>query len=184
MKKTIGILSVFLIFWGCATTKSDTSINSKRMLDDMVTHKSFKIESEWAYPQVTNALSSILNAGLLPLGSSVNSISLIGNSNFVKIKGDSITGYLPYFGERQMGGGYASVNTGIQFDDIPKNYEVKKGKKNSYLISFSIPDKTNLTESYTVNIELFPNLTSAISVNSTHRFFIRYQGNVSKIDDE
>ena len=184
MKKAIVILSVFLMLLGCASTKTDTSISSTKMLDDLVTQKSFKIESDWAQPQVTNSLSSVLNAGLLPPGSSASMISLTGNSNYVKIKGDSITGYLPYFGERQMGGSYGNTGTAIQFDDIPDNYEVTKGKKNSYLISFKIRDKTNQPEGYSVNIELFSNLTSTINVNSSHRFSIRYRGNVSKIDDE
>lgn len=139
----------------------------------------FEIRSDWALPLATNSLNSIANAGLLPPGSSAGQISLIGNANYVKVVGDSLSVYLPYFGERQMGGGYDSDGAGIEFEGVPEKMEITKNEeKQRYDIRFEFEDDA---ENFTVSLSLFPNLTSTISVNSSQRFPIRYSGAVKAI---
>ncbi len=168
---------------GCgSSSKTVSSIAQIQQLEELVTSKSFQIQSDWAMPLMTNSMNSISNAGLLPIGSTGNMISLIGNTNFLKMEGDTISAYLPYFGERQMGGGYSNNDNAIQFKGIPKNYEVMEDKKSgSKEISFNI---NNRTESFRVFITLSPNLSSNINVNSTERFSIRYRGEVEPILSE
>lgn len=165
---------------GCGSSSRTVSSQAQlNQLHELVSSKSFQIQSDWAMPLMTNSMNSISNAGLLPIGSSGSQINLIGNSNFLKVEGDTITAYLPYFGERQMGGGYSNNDNAIQFKGIPENYEVTEDEKTgSKEISFNI---ANRTESFKVFITLSPNLSSTINVNSTERFSIRYRGDVERI---
>jgi len=180
----IRLLMVVSLVLGCASANTGKVTDGGKVLDELVTKNSFEIVAEWAQPRVTSAMASIANAGLLALGNSINNINLIGNSNYLKVFKDSVSGYLPYFGERQMGGSYGGGTTAIQFEGAPKEYRVKKGKKHSYTIQFNIADKNSPTENYTISIQLFKNLAASIDVTSSHRFFIRYRGKVSAIEGE
>ncbi len=152
-----------------------------QQLNELVANKSFVIESDQALPMATNSLNSISNAGLLPPGSSASQINLIGNPNYLKVMGDSVAVYLPYFGERQMGGGYDNDGPGIKFEGVPQDMKINKDdEKHRYDIQFKMRDDS---ETFNVNIVLFPNLSSMINVNSSQRFPIRYSGHVSALDN-
>ncbi len=177
MKALYLILSCLLISCSSSENITVTTAQSKA-LDQLVIQKSFVIESEWASPMATNSINAIANSGLLPPGSTANNISLIGNNNFFKVQGDSIIAYLPYYGERQMSGGY-NTNNAIEFKGVPDTYEVTKDEKNKrYILSFEINANT---ETYRGNVTLFPNLTSTIFINSSHRLPINYRGRVAKL---
>ena len=155
------------------------------MLDRMVAQQEFVINSDWASPMVTTSLNAIANSGLLQPGTTINNISLIGNTNFLKIKGDSVFGYLPYFGERRMSGNYGSNDIGISFEGLAEEFTVKKDSiKQEYQIYFEISDKKNSQESYQLRLTLFANLKSRLNVNSSHRTPINYSGIVEAIKVE
>lgn len=183
MKLKIGIGLLLLIIWACgSSSKMMEPTTESRKLDEMIDQKSFEIVSEWAMPQMTNSMNSISNAGLFPPGSAGSRITLIGNPNYLRVSGDSVSAYLPYYGERQMGGGYNNTTTAIKFKGIPKDFEITKDTKDqSYAVHFEINDKT---ENYNVNLKLFPNLKGSINVNSSQRFQIRYSGDVAAIAEE
>ncbi|MGB5370884.1 MAG: DUF4251 domain-containing protein [Flavobacteriaceae bacterium] len=167
-----------LLVQGCGAVSKNTLAETKA-LDELVVSKRFEIESDWALPLATNSLNSIANAGLLPPGSSANRISLVGNPNYLKVQGDSISAYLPYFGEQQMGAGYNNEGIAVQFKGVPVSYEVVKHQnRQRYEINFVIRNKT---ETYTVNLLLYPKKASVINVISTHRFMIRYEGRVGPL---
>jgi hypothetical protein len=178
-RKLVGpmIVGMFLMC-GCATIPKNTLAETKA-LDELLASKMFEIQSDWALPLTTNSLNSIPNAGLLPPGSSASRISLVGNPNYLRVQGDSITAYLPYFGEQQMGAGYNREGGAVQFSGVPISYEaIKDEKRQRYEINFRIRNKT---ETYTVNLSLFPKKVSVINVISTHRFTIRYEGRVGPL---
>lgn len=180
MRLILNVFSVvcIVLIVGCSASKV-TSEEQNIALEKLLEEKSFEIVSQWAYPQSSFAMNSISSAGLLPLGSTAGMIDLIGNSNYLRFKGDTIKAYLPYFGERQMGARLSGNNTGIEFDGLPKDYSIKKGKKNSYKIRFEISDKNSNTETYNVLVIVHQNLNSSININSSQRFSIRYKGQVS-----
>jgi hypothetical protein len=175
MKTTCHIIIILalLISVSCKSSKSTTTQAEIDNLNTIVSNNHYRIESDWAYPQVTAAVQQVMNSGLLPPGSSGSGVSLIGNSNFIEIKGDSISSYLPYFGERQMQVGYNTNDSAIQFDGIMEDYKVVKGKKDAYDISFSAMSKS---EKFNVNITIFPNLSTNVTLNSGSRLGIRYSG--------
>lgn len=181
MRTLFKIFCVFLLMFvaGCGSSSiSKTSPEQLAELEELVEDKKIVFEAEWAMPLASNSLNQIGNAGLLPPGSTANQINLIGNNNYLKIDGDSVSAYLPYYGERQMGGVYNQSNAGIKFEGVPTDFEIAKNdKKNTYSIKFDVNDKS---EAFQVNMTLFPNRTASVNINSNERFSIRYQGKAKK----
>lgn len=180
--KNIYLLWVFLIV-SCSSSKQIVAPNAEsKALDALLATKQFRIESDWALPQGTQSMNAIANSGLLGVGNNAASINLIGNSNFLEFKNDSIAADLPYFGERQMGGGYGSEN-GVKFNGVPEKYSLVKNDKNQrYQMKFSIDGDT--TEFFNVIINFFPNMAVIININSSQRTGINYQGTVKAIPIE
>jgi len=148
---------------------------------DLVENKNFRIESDWAYPQVTAAVQQVLNSGLRPIGSTAGAINLIGNSNFLTISGDRVKSYLPYFGERQMNVDYGGKDNAIQFDGAIIDYKAEKVKGDSYRVTFKAKSKS---ESFDVFMKISPNLTSTMVLYGTSRRAIRYTGKVMALKEE
>jgi hypothetical protein len=128
-------------------------------------------------------MQQLSNAGLFPQGSTAGNIDISSTSNYLKMENDSVKAELPFYGERQFGGGYNN-SEGIAFEGVPNDLQIEKGKKDAYDIHFNIMDKNSSAESYQVYIKLFPNLTSIITVNSNQRYSIQYRGKINKISNE
>ena len=187
MKRTVVLFCMVFIFAGCSSTKTSTiAETTTKSLDDLIINKSFEVISDWAQPQVTNAMVQLGNAGLFPPGSNAGMINLQGNTNYLVMKDGKVTGYLPFYGERQIGGAYNSNHTGIEFDGVPKNLKIERKKRGTYLVKFDINDKNIPTENYRIFLELFPSLSSSLTINSSQRTSIQYKGRakVLESDDE
>lgn len=182
-RRVFGIVIVGCIVVSCSgSSKISDGKDKSKELDKLISNRSFEIISDRAMPMATASMNSISNAGLLPPGSSAGQISLIGNANYVKVINDSVAVYLPYFGERQMGGGYDRDGAGIEFNGIPEEMNiVKDSVKQRYDIRLKIKDDS---EVFTIAVTLFPNLSSMINVNSSQRFPIRYSGSVRKMTNK
>lgn len=177
MKRYSILVGVIFILFSCASSRKATQAEIDN-LKALIESKTFEIESEWAEPQATFAMTQIANAGMLPSGSSAGNINLIGNTNFFKMKKDTVSAYLPYFGERQSGGSYGGTDIGIVFEGVPKNLTINKAKENSYRINFKINDKNNTTENYNVIVRIYPSLSTSIYVISNQKRSINYRGRV------
>lgn len=169
------VLLILLVSIACKSSKPIATQAEIDKLSKIITNNHYRIESNWAYPQVTTAVQQVMSSGLLPPGSNANSISLIGNSNFLEFKGDSISSYLPYFGERQMQVGYGGNDSAIQFDGLVQNYKVSMNKNNGYEVSFEAVSKS---EKFNVYISISPNLKTTVALSGGSRFPIRYGGKV------
>ncbi|MFT6935633.1 MAG: hypothetical protein ACJAUQ_002030 [Maribacter sp.] len=182
MKKGIVIVLAFGLFLGCSSaTKVPQNAETVAAFTSFVKQKTFQFRANTAYPMITQAFNSVANSGILPPGSASGAIQLIGISSFIKVYGDSVSGNLPFYGERQFGGGLTS-NAGIEFKGIPKTYsQTYNEAKNRYDIAFEIADKM---ERHQVNITLFPNMSANVSVNSNQRDTIRYVGTVAAIESD
>ncbi len=170
-----------MLFIACNSSKSVVTSEQIAFLDSMIQNKSFHIESDRAYPQVTSAMGSLQGSGLIPPGSNVNQMNILGIDNYLRIVGDSIKAYLPYFGERQMQINYSSDDNAIQFKGLMKDYEVEKNPKDeSYTIKFKTRSNT---ESFRVNIKLYPNRKTDMTLYGAGRFPISYSGYVGLIEE-
>ena len=171
-----------LVLFGCGTSRTTATPAQIQKLDYLVGQQTFEIRSDWAMPLTTNALVSIQNAGFFPLGSSVSNINLIGNPNYFRMRGDSISTALPYYGEVQMGGGYNNNNGGITLKGLMQDYEVEKIEKDqSYRITFKADGEN---ENYKVFLRMFPNGRTSLRLNGNKRFPIEYTGDFSELDPD
>ena len=177
--KTLIFTMLTLVLISCGS-QADATSNPE--LNDWVNERNFTIESDFAMPMTSTAVNAVLSSGILGPGNTSNQISLIGNYNYLTIKGDSIKADLPYFGERQMGGGYNTLETGITIDGLLKNYEVET-RKGMYVIRFGARD-TQGNESYNFTINLSPSLYANMSINSTQRTNIQFRGTVEAVKED
>jgi len=176
------LFSILIVFISCGTSKKivEPSANS-RAVDELVANEQFLFEAEWARPLATNAMNSVMQSGVMLPGNSATQINIMGSGYFFKMEGDSVSANLPYYGERQMGGGYGS-NSGIVFKGTPKNLKVvKDNSKQKYDITFNISEEV---ESYRCRLELFPNKSGSLLISSSQRFTIRYDGKVAALETE
>ncbi|MDT0607584.1 DUF4251 domain-containing protein [Croceitalea rosinachiae] len=182
MKKnqnTLIAIIILLVISACSSSKPSYNTEQLEALDRLVESGSFLFEAEFANPLATRSMNAVSNAGLLPPGSAVNRINLMGTNNFLEIKGDSVSANLPYYGERQMPGAYNNSNVGIQFDGVAKDFKIYfNEKKGVYELQFKA---SNNTEVFDINAVLFVNNTVSLYVNSSERLTINYQGVLKKI---
>lgn len=177
MKALTLLLSLFtLTILSCGSTQYAATPAEIEALKKLVDSKTFYIESDWAYPQVTAAMSQVLNSPIMRNGSGGGGVNLIGNSNFLKLEGDSISSYLPYFGERRMGAAYGGTDSSIEFKGLVEGYTVKENKHNGYTINF---DAKSNNENFTVSIDLFPSMKTSMSLTGNTRTTIQYTGKVT-----
>lgn len=133
-------------------------------LQSLVDSGEFEIENQW----------------VLPLNGSM--IDLVGNSNFIRFKGDSIDLFLPYFGVRHSGGDYGGREGGIQYKGPLKGLEItQEVEKERITVEFEADQGT---ENYNFRIILFSNGNTNTNVNSTERNSISYRGTVRSLPIE
>ncbi|WP_299317340.1 DUF4251 domain-containing protein [uncultured Maribacter sp.] len=179
MRSSFIFLFTFSILFGCSSSK--TAISDSHAIHGLVASKQIEFTATSANPTVTQSLNAVANSGLIPPGSTISRIDLTGNGNYLKIFGDSVSANLPYYGERQFGGGYGSA-TGIEFNGLPVNYTQKfNSDKQKYTISFQVADTS---DRYTIYIDIYPSKSSVVSVNMANRNTIQYNGNVNAIKED
>ncbi len=145
-----------------------------KALEEKAEERDFTLVANWAFPLMTQGITSVANSGLLLPGSSANRIDLMGNTNYFKVQGDSILISLPYFGERQIGGGYADRDVGIRFEGVPQTYSFEK-EEDRIIVEINVKYKV---ETLRFNLFLFPSGKADINMNSSHRSSIRYSGSM------
>jgi hypothetical protein len=186
--KQIGYILVLTIILSCSGTKTYTEqdLQQYSQLKALVESKQLQIRSNFARPMATTAFMQVANSGILGPGNSATNIDIASNSNLLKIQGDSITGYFPFFGEQRFGSSYPSGNNqGIDFKGIPKDYKVTENDaKHSVTINFKINDQHRTNEHYNVFITVFPNKRSTIQINSTNRTSIEFSGSIQALKEE
>ena len=169
---------MLLVSVACASSKNQASPEAIAALDKMIADQQFEIDANWAQPMASQGLNSIANAGLLPFGSTASRIDISGSGGYLRMVGDSVKADLPFFGERRMGGYYNQNKTGILFEGIPKDLSFSPNKKDSgKTMRFNISGDT---ENYQVIAQLYPNGNARLTVSSSHRTNIWYQGNLSE----
>ena len=177
------ILCLFtLCIFSCASNKNQASSTEIAQLNKLVEEQAFEINSDWALPMTTNSLVSLQNAGFFPPGSSAGQINLIGNPNYFRIKGDSISSELPYYGEVQFSAGHYGGESGIELKGLIEDLTIEKNEKNkSYRFRF---EASSEKENYKIYLTLFPNGRSTLRINGNNRFPIEYTGNYSQLPDD
>lgn len=186
MKRLLLSSALFALLMTCGSNRQFTELDNQAYQDlkDLVASRSLVIVSNSASPFASAAFSRVANSNILGLGNNAGNIDITTNANKLTIKGDSLQGYLPFFGDQNFGGGYGGNHTGIEFDDVPKDFKVlHNDKKHTVEIRFNIDDEHRSNEHYDMRITLYPNNRSTIRVQSTTRSSIEYTGRVSKLEE-
>ena len=175
---------VIILLCGCGGTKNAEKIGLRTQqietLKNVVDTKSYTIEVNTAYPMQTYAVTRVTNALLQNTGNSASRINV--NGNFIEVKNDSIKGVLSYFGEVRTVNSYNPRDGGINFEGLPTTYEVTENEKKQTLnIEFDIKNKI---EPYNVIIQLYPDKSATVIVNSPYRTSIRYDGTLKPSEVE
>ena len=179
IKKIVVLVLGCVFFLGCGSAKKTVVTNAT--LDNIMKQEAFMISVKTAEPLVTNALAQIANSGILPPGNIISRIDINGQGYFIKVDGQNVSTNLPYYGERQMGGGYGD-DTGITFDGTARDLQITKDdEKQTYQVSFSVD---NTSETYVFFIDINTGMNSSARVRSSHRNSIRYSGTVTKLENE
>ncbi|MDP5060524.1 MAG: DUF4251 domain-containing protein [Maribacter sp.] len=179
MRTILVFIFAYSVLLGCSSSKN--VISDTHAIHDLVASKQIEFIATSTNPTVTQSLTAVANSGLIPPGSTISRIDLTGTGNYLKIFGDSVSANLPYYGERQFGGGYGATS-GIEFKGLPEHYtQAFNSDKQKYVISFQVSDKS---DRYTVYIDIYPNKSSLVSVNMANRNAIQYNGNVNAIKEE
>ncbi len=176
------IVSTIALVYSCGSTSDLPAAGiSQEELRELFSGKSYEIRADWAFPLMTQGITQVANSGLLLPGSNANRIDLMGNSNYFRVEKDSVFISLPYFGERQIGGGYGNRDVGFTYEGIPLSYEQKKQvDRDRYVVEITVRDQI---ETLVFNLFLFPSGKADINVNSSHRSSIRYSGEWVSLKD-
>lgn len=155
---------------GCKSTVTIAELNT---LKEVVENQNFKFVANSATPMAIAGVRGL--ESLLPVGSNLANINLIGNPNYLIIKNDSLKFYMPYFGERRMGGAYGTSNNGLSYHGVIKNLDTEfNAKKNSYQINCKINESQ---ENLALTLTMYANKSASLRVISSHRNAINYTGN-------
>ena len=169
----IGLLVLLLATMGCKTGGKPITDAEWARLERVVTDRQFEIEAQWAEPLPDNSINSMASAGLLPPGSSPARINLLGNANYFRMQGDSVSTQLPYWGERQVVQTYGRTE-GISFDGLAENIRISRNEKqNYYNLDFDLREKSELMQ---CNLRFYSGQRVLITVQSNQRNQIRYDG--------
>ena len=117
----------------------------------------FEIENEWANPLRGNR------------------INIIGNSNHIRFKNDSVDVYLPFFGVRHAGGGYGTEGA-IVYKGPLENLRIEEMPGRGRVKLFF--DGNHKTEILSFDVTVFPGGKTSTSVGSSQRDRMSYEGRI------
>lgn len=160
------VLAGFLLVMACGTQYGMRGENPDDFeeLRTLISTGDYEIENQWAIPQ---------NGTM---------IDLVGNSNFIRFKGDSVSLFLPYFGVRHSGGDYRGREGGITYKGPVKELVISEDvDKQRILVEFEADQGS---ENYNFRITLFSNGISNTNVNSSERNSISYRGTVRSLPEK
>ena len=157
MRKVSGLIFVMLAALfavACARTASrhDTKAETERMVQTRLDAKDYMIDVQRAIPMTGPTMAL--------------------NSHYtLRIKGDSVYSYLPYFGRAYSvpyGGG-----EGLIFGGVIRDYEHMAGKHGAANISFEVRTKEDL---YRFTLDVYPDGSTYVTVTPNNRQGINFQG--------
>lgn len=161
---------------GCKSAGVPLTAEEQQRLDGIVSDRNFTMVALWAEPTPDASLNAMASAGILPPGSSPSRINLGENSNYFRMKGDSVFIQLPYYGERQVVKTYGQAE-GITYEGLANDLKVNRNAdRNYYDIAFTAKDRG---ENFICNLRLFGGQRALLTVQSNQRNQIRYDGNIT-----
>lgn len=169
-RKKYGFISKILLLvavsslMSCGGAKSAQELESFEKLKNLVYNQPFEIENDWADPLRWNM------------------VNLIGNPNHIRFSKDSVDIFLPYFGERQIGGGYGDRRGGIIYQGEPEELSIEENEKKQRIVLKFNGRQDNEILSFIIT--LYPDGNAHTSVNSSQRDAISYRGDFKVLPEK
>lgn len=160
MKKTLLFAMMILALASCATgmtagQKEQKAVKYESQLADSVSNRTLTVNFDF------------VNPFRFPAHHLTTTYSL-------KIKDDSISSYLPYFG-RAYHADYGSTDSPLSFNGHAEGMKIIKGKKDSYRITFQTMKSQ---ENFEYVLTVFSNGKATLNVSSNERDPISFDGEV------
>lgn len=153
------LITIVLLLMSCGGSQEVITPEERQELEELtrkIESQEFEIVHQWANPQ----------------GGA--SISLISNPNYIRVNGENVKLFLPYFGVRHSGGGPGNEG-GIKYEGPLENFKVEQRmKQQDVLVSFEGQNENN--EQLKFLITIYPNGNANTSVSSSQRSSISYRG--------
>jgi hypothetical protein len=169
MKKLFVIILSLCTISAFAQTK-------KEVTNKIVPEKNYVFVATTAIPMNSVQINSVLSK-MVP-GTSANNINIDGSGYDVKVVGDSIIAYLPYYGIS-----YASprngTDGGIKFTSTKNSYTSDRGKRGDWKITIftkDIPDNPRL------DLNISQNGYASLVVVTTNKQSISYSGYLKELN--
>lgn len=149
------VIAVLISACGGANRTMENDPRYRQIVEE-VSDLEFEIENEWANP------------------TQYQRVNLIGNPNRIKFENDTVEVYLPFFGERYVGGAYDRDGGAIQFEGKPENLDIREDRqKGAVIVSF---EGNRKSENLDFIITIFKNGVARTIVRSSQRETISYDG--------
>gem|GEM_PF-3054869 len=133
-------------------------------------------------PLTTTAVMNVGNELFRNTGNTANRLDINGQGYTLTVRNDSLITRLPYVGERQMGGGYNTTDSGIVIKGAVTNYEQQPlNEKGETIIKMSA---FNNVESYNVQLTVMLSGFTRVNINSSQRNSIVYTGDLVRTSKE
>ena len=176
------ILFVVNVLTGCQTPKSAATPMEQQELAQMLEDQSFYFEAQWAMPLQTQALTALHAAGMFRPGSSVSRININKDGHFLQLEGGKAKANLPYYGQRDTYTDYAHSRDWIEFDTDATDYELQQDS-DSRVYDLDLNAKRR-SETFQFNLRVFPNRRTIVTVFSSQRDIIRYEGFLKPLPEQ
>lgn len=171
--KKIGVFALSLIALN-ASAQTDKATTAK-----IVGEKNYIFVATSAIPLNSTDINNVLSK--MNGQASVGTINLSGDNYDLKITGDSIVSYLPFYG-RAYSAPYGANNSesGYKFTSKQFNYEAK-GKKKGWNITIQTKD---VRDNVRMTLSITESGYATLSVNSNNKQSITYNGYLSEVKKE
>ncbi len=173
MKKTLLLFTLFILFTNLveAQTKEE-----KKQLKKEAAEKEYKATKDLIN---SGAYTFIADWATAQQGGRIN---LLSNPNHLKIDNGNTDAYLPYFGVGHSASVGFGGNSGIEFKSAPENYKIDfNDQKQKITIKFTANNKT---ESFDIILVVQKGRTANLSISSSARGSISYDGKVSLLEKD
>lgn len=162
----LGVLMV--VFNACSSKNTVANANISKLLKE----NEFTFIAQRANPasaDVVNVLTSMPN-------STSTQVLNLDYGYSLKIMKNEITAVLPYFG-RMFSSSYDNTNNSYRFTSKDFNISQSSGKKGSVIYLINTKDQQNVRR---MILEVFPNGKAYLSIDSTDRQPISYDGYIQE----
>ncbi|MFT7084049.1 MAG: hypothetical protein ACJAT0_002546 [Nonlabens sp.] len=175
------LLVLLLVFSSCKSSFTEEDRTKLITLQNQIKEQSFEFKANAVIPFNTQALNSVANDLLIRTGNSTARIHVQGDNYTLKIGEKQAVFALPFYGERRIGGGYTN-DTGFNFTAVIKDLTSTMNEKKGY-ISYEFR-ANNKTETLDIELQFYSPNTVKLSINSSHRTSMKYDGYIKWLEIE